>query len=102
MAAEYARKTVKLRRSGGSQAVVLPKAWLKRLGATDEVDLVQTDEGILIAAPAEVFHSIEQEPEFAEFLHFLLKDSLNRPEQLGDVGELTEGDEELFRDVRLD
>lgn len=100
--AEYARKTVRLRRTGGSQAVVLPKAWLRRLGATDEVDLVQTDEGILIAAPVEELRSIEREPEFAHFLRFLLKDSLNRPEQLGDVGELTEGDEELFRDVRLD
>jgi antitoxin component of MazEF toxin-antitoxin module len=102
MAAQYARKTVKLRRSGGSQSVVLPKDWLRRLGATDEVDLVQTDEGILIAASAETFRSIEQEPEFADFLHFLLKDSLSRPDQLGDVGELTEGDEELFRGVRID
>ena len=99
---EYARKTVKLRRVGGSRSVVLPKAWLRKLGAADEVDLVQTETGIVVQAPRQESSTIEDEPEFAQFLAFLAKDALKHPERLGDVGQLVEGDEELFRSVRID
>ncbi|MBI4318103.1 MAG: hypothetical protein HY675_06410 [Chloroflexi bacterium] len=46
--------------------------------------------------------SIEDEPKFAQFLSFLTKDALSHPEHLGDVGHLVAGDDELFRDVRID
>ena len=44
----------------------------------------------------------EQQPEFALFLNFLAKDALAHPEQLGDLGDLVAGDEDLFADVEPD
>jgi virulence-associated protein VagC len=98
---ELARKTVTLRRTGGSQAVVLPAAWLRALGVADTVDLVQTEEGIVVRPPRPAGPSIEDEPEFAAFLDFLAKDSLAHTDALGDVGELVE-DDELLRGVEAD
>lgn len=99
---EEAKKTVKLRRSGGSQSIVLPKSWLQQIGAVDEVEIAQTNAGILIRAARQTSPSIENEPEFAQFLSFLAKDALAHPDTLGDVGQLMEDDQELFRDVRVD
>ena len=102
MEVEYGRRTAPLRRTGGSRSVVLPKAWLEQLGISDRVDLVRTDTGIVVEAPRQALPSIEEEPEFARFLSFLAKDALTHPEQLGDVGELTAGDGELFAGVDPD
>ncbi|MGH2353950.1 MAG: AbrB/MazE/SpoVT family DNA-binding domain-containing protein, partial [Chloroflexota bacterium] len=99
MAVEYARKTVALRRTGGSMSVVLPKAWLQQLGISGDVDLVCTDAGIVVEPAKREAPSIEDEPEFAQFLAFLAKDALAHSEQLGDVGELTAGDDELFAGI---
>ncbi len=93
---------MKLRRSGGSQSIVLPKSWLQQIGAVDEVEIAQTNAGIIIRAARQASPSIENEPEFAQFLAFLAKDALGHPDSLGDVGQLMEGDQELFRDVRID
>jgi hypothetical protein len=79
--------------------VVLPKAWLDELGIDDRVDLVRTGAGIIIEVPRQEGPSIEDEPEFAQFLAFIAKDALSHPEQLGDVGELAAGDDELFAGV---
>ena len=46
--------------------------------------------------------SIEDQPEFAQFLILLAWDALSEPASVGDVGELTSGDAELFHDVRID
>jgi hypothetical protein len=102
MARELARKTVRLRQTGGSRSAVIPKEWLTARGIADQVDLVLTDEAILVVPPRQIDHSIEDEPEFARFLAFLSKQALTHPEILGDVGELTVGDEELFADVEPD
>ena len=99
---DYARKTVTLRRTGGSSAVVLPKNWLRELGIGERVDLVRTEAGIMIEAPRQETPSIEDEPEFAHFLAFITRDALSHPEQLGDIGELTAGDDELFAGVEPD
>lgn len=99
---EYTRKAVKLRATGGSRSVVLPKAWLRDLGIHDHVDLVRSGMGIVVQAPQEGTPSIEDEPEFAQFLSFLAKDALAHPERSGDVGELVAGDEELFRNVHVE
>lgn len=93
---ELARKAVKLRRTGGSRSATLPKEWLDRQGIVDEVDLVLTDDAILVLPPRQHPPSIEDEPEFAAFLNFLAKDALARPETLGDVGDLLEGDGDLY------
>jgi hypothetical protein len=97
-----ARRTVTLRRTGASRSVVLPKAWLDDLGVGDQVDLVRTEAGIVIEVPRQESRSIEDEPEFAQFLAFVMKDALSHPEQLGDLGELTAGDDELFAGVEPD
>jgi antitoxin component of MazEF toxin-antitoxin module len=102
MPVEHARKRVKLWRTGGSQSVTLPKAWLERLGASDEVDLVQVDGGVLIEAPRSPRRSIEDEPEFAAFLGFLTRKTLAHPESLGDMGELMAGDADPLRGVDPD
>ncbi len=96
---EYGRKTVTLRRTGGSSSVVLPKAWLEDLGVQDRVDLVRTETSIVVEAPRQEALTIEDEPEFAAFLAFLAKDALAHPERLRDVGELVAGDDELFTGV---
>jgi hypothetical protein len=102
MVTDGARRTVALRRTGGSSSVVLPKAWLREMGVGERVDLVKTEAGIVIETPREEAPSIEDEPEFARFLAFVAKDALAHPEQLGDVGELMAGDDELFRGVEVD
>jgi uncharacterized protein (DUF2342 family) len=99
MARELARKTVRLRQTGGSRSAVIPKEWLTARGIADQVDLVLTDEAILVVPPQQIDHSIEDEPEFARFLAFLAKHALTHPEMLGDVGELMSEDEDLFADV---
>jgi antitoxin component of MazEF toxin-antitoxin module len=91
----------KLKRSGGSEAVVLPKSWLQRLGVEDEVDLVESPEGILVL-PVKREQSIEDEPEFAQFLDFMMKKALLHPEELVNVAEMTAGDEELVRGVQTE
>ncbi len=105
--AEKARSTEgerikrRLKRSGGSEAVVLPKSWLQRLGVEDEVELVEGEEGILVL-PVKREQTIEDEPEFALFLDFMMKKALLHPEELVNVAEMTAGDEELVRNVRTE
>ncbi|HEX5415904.1 MAG TPA: hypothetical protein VFZ25_09575 [Chloroflexota bacterium] len=99
MSHELARKSVKLRRTGGSRSAVIPKEWLEETGIVDEAELVLTEEGILLLPPERHVPSIEDEPEFAAFLAFLAKDALAHPERLGDVGELVAEDADLFDDV---
>ena len=96
---ELERKHVRLNRTGGSRSAVLPKEWLAARGIVDEADLVLTPDAIMVVPPRRESASIEDEPEFAHFLRFLAKDALSRPERLGDVGALMDGDEELFAGV---
>lgn len=100
MAEELGRKTVRLNRSGGSRAAVLPAAWLERASIRDEAVLVETEAGILVAPLSAGARSIEQDPSFAAFLSFLSQDALRRPERLGDIGELFAGDDELLEGVK--
>ena len=95
------RRTATLHRSGGSLSVVIPRRWLQDLGIEDKVDLIRSDEGILVVPPQEEA-SIEDEPEFAIFLNYLLKDALEHPEKLGDVGELLAEGEGLFDGIETD
>lgn len=98
---ERERRIARLHRTGGSLSVVIPKAWLDDLGIRDEVELVRSDQGVLITAPYPRT-SIEDEPEFALFLNHLLKDALTHSEKLGDVGDLLEGTKDLFDGVETD
>ena len=100
--AEHERKTVKLNRVGGSRAAVLPAAWLERAGIQDEAVLTQTEAGILVAAPTAGTQSIEDDPSFASFLGFLAQDAMRHPDQLGDIGDLFAGDDELLEGVEPD
>lgn len=93
---------MKLNRAGGSRAAVLPAAWLERAGIQDEAVLTQTDAGILVAAPSAGTQSIEDDPAFAAFLGFLAEEALRHPDQLGDIGDLFAGDDELLEGVELD
>jgi len=77
------RKRVKLHRSGGSRAAVLPQAWLERHGIAEEAVLYDTDRGIVVARPA-AKPSIEDEPEFAVFMEYLAKDAFAHPDKLVD------------------
>ncbi len=100
--AEQERKTVKLNRTGGSRAAVLPAAWLERAGIQDEAVLTQTEAGILVTAPIAGTQSVEDDPAFASFLGFLAQDALRHPDRLGDIGELFAGDDELLEGVEPD
>jgi hypothetical protein len=98
----YERKTVKLGRAGGSRTVVLPKSWLRDLGMEDSVDLVRTEDGILIEAPHREPRSIEDEPEFALFLEFLAKSALAHPEELVNAVDRLAGNEDLLEGVECE
>ena len=100
-ATEGERIRRKLKKSGGSDAVVLPKPWLRRLDVEDEVELVEIPEGILVL-PVKREPALEDEPEFAVFLEFMMKKGLLRPEELANVAKMTAGDEELVRNVQVE
>jgi hypothetical protein len=100
---EIERRRVKLTQVGGSRSVILPKAWLDDLHIADDgVDLVRTPHGIAIEAPPEKRASIEDDPAFSDFLDFLARSAMVRPEDLVDVAELTAGDEDLVAGVEID
>ena len=75
------RKAVRLHRTGGSRAAVIPRAWLDRHGIAEDAVLYDTDRGIVVAKP-DAERSIEDEPEFALFLEYLAKDAFAHPEKL--------------------
>ena len=75
------RKRVRLHRSGGSRAAVIPSRWLERHGIAEDAVLYDTEQGIVVAKPDRE-RSIEDEPEFALFLDYLAKDALAHPERL--------------------
>jgi hypothetical protein len=99
---EIARKSVRLNRAGGSRSVVLPTPWLRKLHLDERAELIFTQEGILVAPPHEEVQSIEDEPEFAVFMDFLLRSALARPETLVNAVEFTAGDEDLVAGVAPD
>jgi len=75
------RKRIRLHRTGGSQAAIIPRRWLERHGIGEDAVLYDTEQGIVVGPP-NVPGSIEDEPEFARFLEFLARDALRRPERL--------------------
>jgi hypothetical protein len=77
------RKRVRLHRSGGSRAAVIPRAWLERHGIAEDAVLYDTDRGIVVTKP-DATRSIEDEPEFAVFLEHLAKSALAHPQKLVD------------------
>lgn len=81
---------------------MLPKAWLQALGVEHDVDIVRTSTGILVEPVRPAHRSLEEEPEFGQFLAFLQRASLAHPEHLVNIAELTRGDDELFAGVPLD
>lgn len=95
------RRRARLYRRGGSWSVTVPKAWLERMGLTgDEVELVHLGNRVIIEVPANT--SIEDEPEFAAFLHFVAKGALAQPERLLNALDVMGGDDVLFADVDRD
>lgn len=97
------RKTVKLNRSGGSRSVTVPKAWLRSVGVTDDVDraeLVLTKSAITIG-PSEITpQSIEDDPLFADFLNFVLRGALRHPKTLTDAAAVLAADQDLVPKTR--
>ncbi len=74
------RRHVKLHKSGGSLSVIIPKEWLALQQIGDVADIVLSQHGIIISKCVDQ-QSIEDEPEFANFLNFILADMLSRPER---------------------
>lgn len=98
----YERKTVRLGRAGRSRILRLPKAWLRDVAVGDSVVVVRTEGGIRIEAPGqEEPPSIEDEPEFALFLNYLMKSALAHPEELVNAVDLLD-DEGLFDGVEVE
>ncbi len=96
------RKTVKLGRAGGSRTIVLPKAWAEAIAVADRVDLVRTEDSIIIEPPRDAPPSIEDEPEFPQFLDFLARSAVAHPEQLVTLTTHNVGDDDLFAAVEPD
>ncbi|HEY8885453.1 MAG TPA: hypothetical protein VIO35_09090 [Chloroflexota bacterium] len=89
----------KLYPRGGSFSLNLPVPWLNHHGIAGEVEIVDTPEGILVRKIKTEPPSIEDEPEFAEFLAFLAKDALAHPETLVDPDDLLVGVDALLEGV---
>ena len=92
------QKRVKLYRDGGSQKIIVSKAWLRRLGMEDaeEGELLLMEDGITLRAiDAEESTSIEDEPEFKVFLSFLAKQALLHPDTLVDASSFHDRDADL-------
>jgi hypothetical protein len=83
------QKRIRLHRSGGSRAAVIPSRWLERHGIAEDAVLYDTDQGIVVAPPKRA-SSVEDEPEFALFLDYLSRDALAHADQLVDPGPLLE------------
>lgn len=98
----YERKTVRLGRAGGSSTIVLPKSWLEEMSVQDRVDLIRIEGGIMIAPTVESVQSIEDEPEFAQFLDFMMRSALTHPQTLVNAVTFMTGDDDLFDGVELD
>jgi antitoxin component of MazEF toxin-antitoxin module len=95
------RKRVKLRRSGGSRAVTVPKEWLHRVGVDDDISEIEMILGktSITLAPAQLdddVDSIEAEPMFAAFLDFLVQSAAEHPETLRNAVDVFAEDEDLL------
>lgn len=84
----FERRHVRFHKVGGSRSIVVPKEWLDRHHIEDDADIVLTQDAILIERHIQPAPSIEDEPEFATFLNFLLADALSRPDEFVDPTEL--------------
>jgi hypothetical protein len=92
------KKRVKLYRDGGSQKIIVSKAWLRRVGMEDaeEGELLLMEDAITLqAVDAEESASIEDDPEFQVFLTFLAKQALSHPETLVDASPFYDRDADL-------
>ena len=98
---ELSRKTVALTRSGGSRSAVLPKSWLDQMGAIDSVDLVWDDGRIVVVPTLEADDTLENDPHFATFLEFSLRQVLENPALAKPASRPSDADE-LTADVLLD
>lgn len=92
------RKRVKFYRDGGSRKITPPKAWLRRLGLADaeEAELILTEAGITLMPAPSMSRSIEDEPEFPQFLAFLRHAAVAHPEALTDAADFYERDRDLI------
>ncbi len=96
------RRHVRFHKVGGSRSIVVPKEWLDRQQIEDDADIVLTPDAILIERHVETTPSIEDEPEFATFMNFLLADALSQPHALVDPTELLGQADELIDGVDPD
>jgi hypothetical protein len=96
------RRKVRLHKVGGSRSVVIPKEWLDRLQIENEADIVLGDEGIAIERHVDEPRNIEEEPEFALFMNFVLSDALSHPEALIDPTDLFSETDRLLEGVESD
>lgn len=97
------RKTVKLNRSGGSRSITVPKAWLRSVGVTDDVDkaeLVLTESTITIGPAEPVSQRVEDDPAFGGFLDFILQGALHHPDTLTEAADVFAADQDLVPKAR--
>ncbi len=76
----------------------MPKTWLRRIGLDDDsesAELVLSESGISIERVAADALTIEEEPDFAGFMNFMLKSSFIHPESLVNAADVFAEDEDL-------
>lgn len=93
---ELDRKEVRFHRQGGARSVIIPAAWLRRIGLTDDVVRLTLHDGWIGVAPAsDSEQTIEDDPAFPVFLNFLLRDAMLHPETLTNAADVLAEDEDL-------
>ena len=96
------RKQIRLRKAGGSQSIILPGRWLRRMGVAGEVELVDAGDHLEVYPARPRALALEEQPEFGAFLEFLAKSALAHPEHLGNVAELLDEDTDLVEGVSVE
>ncbi len=93
---ELDHKEVRFHRQGGARSIILPAAWLKRIGMTGDVVRLTLHDGWIAVEPvSEPARTIEDDPAFPIFLDFLLREAMVNPDTLTNAADVLAEDEDL-------
>lgn len=91
----------RLHKHGGSKAVDLPSAFIKKL-SNDRVNIEMKGDTIIIRGVSHL-DNLEAEPNFQLFIECLLQDALKNPDKLTDIRKLWDSEwDDLLEGVIID
>ncbi len=86
---------------GGSYAIDLPMSFVKKNGAKEFI--LEAKNNTLIVQPNTELDTMEDEPQFAEFIQAIAAEAMNHPEKLKNAKEVWDEEwDELLKGVTAD